>query len=331
MAADLALPEHVFVHGFLLGADGRKMSKSLGNVLDPFEVMDELGTDALRFYLMRDVAFGADGAVGMDAVTRPLRGRAGQRVRQPGQPHDGHDPSLPRRRASPTSTSTPRSAAEFDGLADEVVELLDRAEVDPGARAHLAAGAALQPLRRGAGALAAGPGSGRWRTSSTATLASLAEGLRVLSVLLHAVHARQHRASCSTRSARPSEARARAAFGPLRGQARDRDRARAAVPQAGDDRQPHPPATCASRRTPSWSPPPTRPASTRIVTVGTDGASCRAALAAAEDFPQVYAAIGRHPNAATGFDDADLAELEALAAHERCVAIGETGLDYYRD
>jgi TatD DNase family protein len=70
---------------------------------------------------------------------------------------------------------------------------------------------------------------------------------------------------------------------------------------------------------------------TRIVTVGTDGASCRAALAAAEDFPQVFAAIGRHPNSATGFDDADLAELEALAAHPRCVAIGETGLDYYRD
>jgi TatD DNase family protein len=70
---------------------------------------------------------------------------------------------------------------------------------------------------------------------------------------------------------------------------------------------------------------------TRMLTVGIDGASCRAALAAAEDFPQVYAAIGRHPNSAKGFDDADLAELRALAAHERCVAIGETGLDFYRD
>jgi len=69
----------------------------------------------------------------------------------------------------------------------------------------------------------------------------------------------------------------------------------------------------------------------RMVTVGIDGSSCRAALAAAEAFPQVYAAVGRHPNAATGFDDADLAELRALAAHERCVAIGETGLDFYRD
>jgi TatD DNase family protein len=70
---------------------------------------------------------------------------------------------------------------------------------------------------------------------------------------------------------------------------------------------------------------------TRILTVGMDGASCRSALAAAETFPQVYTAIGRHPNNATGFDDADLAELRALAAHERCAAIGETGLDFYRD
>jgi TatD DNase family protein len=69
----------------------------------------------------------------------------------------------------------------------------------------------------------------------------------------------------------------------------------------------------------------------RILTVGIDGVSCRAALAAAEAFPQVYAAVGRHPNAARGFDDADLAELRALAAHERCAAIGETGLDFYRD
>jgi TatD DNase family protein len=69
----------------------------------------------------------------------------------------------------------------------------------------------------------------------------------------------------------------------------------------------------------------------RVLTVGIDGNACRAALAIAEDFPQVKVAIGRHPNAATGFDDADFAEVEALAAHTDCVAIGETGLDYYRD
>jgi TatD DNase family protein len=69
----------------------------------------------------------------------------------------------------------------------------------------------------------------------------------------------------------------------------------------------------------------------RMLTVGTNGATCREALLAAERFPQVFAAVGRHPNEATGFDDADAAELHALAEHRRCAAIGETGLDYYRD
>jgi TatD DNase family protein len=69
----------------------------------------------------------------------------------------------------------------------------------------------------------------------------------------------------------------------------------------------------------------------RMLTVGTNGATCRAALQAAERFPQVLAAIGQHPNEAAGFDDGHLAELQALAQHPRCVAIGETGLDYFRD
>ncbi|HLI32194.1 MAG TPA: TatD family hydrolase [Solirubrobacteraceae bacterium] len=69
----------------------------------------------------------------------------------------------------------------------------------------------------------------------------------------------------------------------------------------------------------------------RLLTVGIDPASCRAALAAAEAFPQVYAAIGRHPNEARGFDRSDLAELRALASHERCLAIGESGIDLYRE
>jgi TatD DNase family protein len=70
---------------------------------------------------------------------------------------------------------------------------------------------------------------------------------------------------------------------------------------------------------------------TKMLTVGTNGTTCREALAAAERFPQVFAAVGHHPNEATGFDDGHLAELQALAAHPRCVAIGETGLDDFRD
>ncbi len=66
MAADLELPERIFVHGYLL-MDGEKMSKSLGNVLDPFAVIERFGADALRFYLLRDVPFGQDGSVSTEA------------------------------------------------------------------------------------------------------------------------------------------------------------------------------------------------------------------------------------------------------------------------
>ncbi|UTI63452.1 TatD family hydrolase [Paraconexibacter antarcticus] len=70
---------------------------------------------------------------------------------------------------------------------------------------------------------------------------------------------------------------------------------------------------------------------TRMLTVGTDERSNRTALAAAEAFPEVFAAVGRHPNNAQGFGDAELADLRELAQHPRCRAIGETGLDDFRD
>jgi TatD DNase family protein len=69
----------------------------------------------------------------------------------------------------------------------------------------------------------------------------------------------------------------------------------------------------------------------RILTIGMDSESCRAALAAAERHEEVFAAIGRHPNEATGYADDVLDELRELARHPRCRAIGETGLDDYRD
>jgi len=69
----------------------------------------------------------------------------------------------------------------------------------------------------------------------------------------------------------------------------------------------------------------------RILTVGLDETSNREAIAAAEAHPEVFACVGRHPNSAGGFDERAAADVEALAAHERVLAIGESGLDYYRD
>src|SRR5699024_1721244 len=60
MALDLPLPKKIFAHGWILMKDG-KMSKSKGNVVDPHVLIDEYGLDALRYYLLREVAFGSDG------------------------------------------------------------------------------------------------------------------------------------------------------------------------------------------------------------------------------------------------------------------------------
>ena len=62
LAAGLELPERMYVHGYLLMGE-KKMSKSLGNVLDPFEVIEKFGSDALRFYCFREVSFGQDGSI----------------------------------------------------------------------------------------------------------------------------------------------------------------------------------------------------------------------------------------------------------------------------
>lgn len=70
MAAGMPLPRHVFAHGFLMAADGSKMSKSKGNALYPRELMATYGVDAYRYYFMSDVTFGADGNIGTDRMTQ---------------------------------------------------------------------------------------------------------------------------------------------------------------------------------------------------------------------------------------------------------------------
>jgi TatD DNase family protein len=70
---------------------------------------------------------------------------------------------------------------------------------------------------------------------------------------------------------------------------------------------------------------------TRLATVGMNRASIQHALAAAEEHDEVIAIVGRHPHESTGFDGPALQEIARAAAHPRARAIGETGLDYYRD
>jgi methionyl-tRNA synthetase len=127
MAADLPLPEHLFIHGFLL-MDGDKMSKSLGNVLDPFAIMDTFGTDALRFYCLRDVTFGQDGSVSTASfesryeteLANELGNLASRTIAMILRYRDG---------SVPAAEPDPALAADFDGLADRVSELIGRAEL----------------------------------------------------------------------------------------------------------------------------------------------------------------------------------------------------------
>ncbi|MCX6718157.1 MAG: methionine--tRNA ligase [Candidatus Staskawiczbacteria bacterium] len=60
LSAKLALPKKIFVHGFI-NVGGQKMSKSLGNVVDPFELVNKYGVDAVRYYLLREIVSAEDG------------------------------------------------------------------------------------------------------------------------------------------------------------------------------------------------------------------------------------------------------------------------------
>ncbi len=67
MSAGVPLPKRVFAHGFLFNR-GEKMSKSVGNVIDPFELVERYGLDQLRYFLLREVPFGQDGSYSHEAI-----------------------------------------------------------------------------------------------------------------------------------------------------------------------------------------------------------------------------------------------------------------------
>ena len=182
MAADLEVPRRVFIHGYLL-MDDHKMSKSLGNVLDPFHVMDLYGTDALRYYLLREVAFGQDGSIspeGFEArynteLANGYGNLASRALAMIGRYRDG---------TVPDATPSADLAADFEGLSDRVCELLDEVRVSA------ALDEIWQRVRRlnryvqdeAPWQLAKEPDQAEHLDE---VLAGVAEGLRVVSVLLH--------------------------------------------------------------------------------------------------------------------------------------------------
>src|SRR3954454_18548800 len=127
LAGGVDLPRHLFIHGYLL-MQGEKMSKTLGNVLDPFQVIDMYGTDALRYYCFREVSFGQDGSIsteGFEArytteLANEYGNLASRTIAMIERYRDG---------VVPATAPSAALAGDFDGLADAVRARLDRAEL----------------------------------------------------------------------------------------------------------------------------------------------------------------------------------------------------------
>jgi methionyl-tRNA synthetase len=181
IAGEVELPRHLFIHGYLL-MQGEKMSKTLGNVLDPFQVIDVYGVDALRYYCFREVSFGQDGSVsteGFEArynteLANEYGNLASRTLAMIDRYRDG---------VVPEAEPSPALAKELHGLADAVRARLDRAELT------LALEDVWKAVRRlnryveeeAPWNLAKDPDAA---ARLDEVLYSLAEGLRVITVLL---------------------------------------------------------------------------------------------------------------------------------------------------
>lgn len=79
LSAGVDMPKRVFAHGFFT-IDGEKISKSLGNAIDPVELAERYGTDALRYYLLREIPFGADGDFDNDRFAQVYKGELADNI-----------------------------------------------------------------------------------------------------------------------------------------------------------------------------------------------------------------------------------------------------------
>ena len=182
MAAGIEVPKSIFIHGYLL-MDEHKMSKSLGNVIDPFEVMDRFGTDTLRYYVFREVNFGQDGSI--SAAGFETRYNA-ELANEYGNLASRTLAMIERYRDGvvPEASVSSELAADLAGVDDRVREKLDAVDVS-GALEEI--WTAVRTLNRYV------QDEEPWKLAKDASAAerldtvlySLAEGLRFVSVLVH--------------------------------------------------------------------------------------------------------------------------------------------------
>jgi methionyl-tRNA synthetase len=123
MGAGISVPKQLFVHGYLL-MDDQKMSKSVGNVIDPLELIDVYGIDGVRYYLFRAAQFGQDGNISVDGLHERYERELGNDLgnllsRTTAMVARYRDGNLP------VVAGSPELGAQLDALAQKVVARLD--------------------------------------------------------------------------------------------------------------------------------------------------------------------------------------------------------------
>ena len=207
MSAGYEVPQQLLIHGYLTVRDA-KMSKAVGNVLDPFRVIERYGLDALRYYLFRDVRFGGDGDVSYERVhdrfNLELANDLGNLAVALGR--DGR--ALPRRRRARRDASTPaiREVLERSGV--ELRRARRPVRADRGARGRAGTASARSTASSRSARRGSSPRTRRVAPSSTTCCTRCRTALRVIAVMVAAFIPRRVASDPAPPSAHPATPRA---------------------------------------------------------------------------------------------------------------------------
>ena len=342
MSAGIPLPKRVFGHGFLFNR-GEKMSKSVGNVIDPFTMVEHYGLDQVRYFFLREVPFGQDGSYSHEAIVNRTNADLANGLG-----------NLAQRSLSMIAKNCGGVVPKRGELTEADRAILDQAVAalwPPRAR-RWRSRASIWRWRRSSAwwrkPIAISPSQEPWALKKTdparmeTVLWTTAEVVRRVALLCQPFIP-----GSADEAARPAggaggQARLRACprrlcAGARHGLARAGRRVSALRRTAGRERLMLVDSHChldfpdfAEERAAIVA----RAKAAgigRMVTISTRVKRFQQILEIAETFDEVYCSVGTHPHNAAEELDVTAAELVRLSAHPKVVAIGEAGLDYFYD